>query len=136
MSAVPTPNILGMKTARGYTEPHLPTCMHTHLCVLLSPTLQLECSSSLFHPVLKSAKSWCPDIRLGRCHSLGKCHSPSSDTRHPQTWALPRDPEEGALAKLFDNQIQKRPSLFTSMPKGTIKASFPVVFPFTPVLPE
>ena len=36
-----------------------------------------------------------------------------SDTRHPQTWALPHSPEEGALAKLLDNQVQKRQSLIT-----------------------
>ena len=59
-----------------------------------------------------------------------------SDARPPQTWVLPHSPEEGALAKLFDHQVQKRQSLITFMPKVTIKASFPVVFPFMPVFPE
>ena len=36
-----------------------------------------------------------------------------SDTWHPQTWALPHSPEESALAKLLDNQVQKRQSLIT-----------------------
>lgn len=46
-------------------------CTPIYVCVCLSPNIQLEYSSSLSHPILKSAKSWCPDVRPGRWHSLG-----------------------------------------------------------------
>ena len=41
-------------------------CTPIYVCVCLSPNIQLEYSSSLSHPILKSAKSWCPDVRPGR----------------------------------------------------------------------
>lgn len=46
-------------------------CTPICACFCLSPSAQLEYRSSLFHPILKSAESWCPDVRLGRRHSLG-----------------------------------------------------------------
>lgn len=104
-------------------------CTPISVCLCLSPSAQLEYRSSLFHPVLKSAESWCPDVRLGRRHSLGWCHSPSFwHDSHRLGRCLPAQ-KIGNFAKLFDHQVQSRQSLITFTAQRTIKASFPVVFP-------